>query len=673
MNDQRKPNALIDENSPYLLQHAHNPVNWQPWSEETLKIAQEEDKPLLISIGYAACHWCHVMAHETFENDAAAAAMNDRFVCVKVDREERPDIDQIYMDAVQMMTGGGGWPLNCFALPDGSPFYGGTYYPREQWIALCESVAREYRSNRQNIEKYARQMKQHLSAPYPFLVKPSDLKADEEKLAQMVNEWKSSFDLVNGGENRAPKFPMPANLEFLLAYGHLFTNKPVIDHVLLTLRRMAQGGIYDQIGGGFARYSTDKIWKVPHFEKMLYDNAQLISLFTHAFQLTHNAYFKRVVEETIGFVSRELKSPEGIFYSSLDADSEGVEGKYYTWEMPELEQILGDRLPAAREIYNFDPAGHWEDGRYIPLMPGTIKSSAERLHMPADELQIKINQIKHLLFTARQQRVRPALDDKSLASWNGLMIKALAEAAIVFKNEEYLKTAEKAARFIMQNFRMKDGGLYHSYRKGVPGIPGFLEDYSMMVDGLLALYQASFDEEWLKQSEALINFSLDHFFDPDTGFFFFTSYSHADSEFKKMEIIDGVIPSSNSVMAHLLFKHSRLLDHPEWEDIALKMLAKMAEQVLVNGSVFAHWARLLVSQIKPFYEIVVTGEEAHEKAAQLQSIYFPQAVFAAARSKSMLPIFEGRISDGKTRIFVCRNKSCRLPVTTIEGALALME
>ena len=656
-----------------MLQHAYNPVNWRPWSQETLKLAQDEDKPLLISIGYAACHWCHVMAHETFENDAAAAVMNEHFICVKVDREERPDIDQIYMDAVQLMTGGGGWPLNCFALPDGSPFYGGTYYPRDQWIALCESVAHEYHSNRRKIDDYALQMKQNFSAPYPFLVESSDLKADEEKLTLMVNEWKSSFDSINGGENRAPKFPLPANLEFLLAYGYLFNDEPFTDHVLLTLRRMAQGGIYDQIGGGFARYSTDEIWKVPHFEKMLYDNAQLITLYTHAFQMTHDTDFKQVVEETIEFVLRELTAPEGIFYSSLDADSEGVEGKYYTWEMPELEEVLGDLLPVAREIYNFNPAGHWEDGRYIPLKQGTIESATKRLNMSEVEFKSKIIQIKNILFNARQQRVRPALDDKALASWNGLMIKALAEAAIIFENKDYLKMAETAARFILNNFRMQDGGIFHSYRDGKASIPGFLEDYALLADGLFALYQAGFDEEWLRKSEELIIYCLEHFYDPQTGFFSFTSSVHADSKYKKVEIIDGVIPSSNSVLAHLLFRHSRLLDHPDWEEIAMKMLGKMEEQILSNGSMFANWAKLLVNQIQPFYEIVATGDEAVEKAAQLQSNYLPQAVIAAARSKSALPIFEGRISDGKTRIFVCRNKSCQLPVITVEEALALMK
>ncbi|MBM3137185.1 MAG: thioredoxin domain-containing protein, partial [Chloroflexi bacterium] len=598
--------------------------------------------------------------------------MNEHFICIKVDREERPDIDQIYMEAVQAMTGGG-WPLNCFALPDGRPFYGGTYYPRDQWISLCETVAREYRTNRQKIKEYARQLDQHISSPYPFLVEPADLAADGQKLASMVNEWKTTNDPDHGGENRAPKFPMPANLEFQLQYGHLFDDDAAVEHVLLTLRRMAQGGIYDQIGGGFARYSTDKKWKVPHFEKMLYDNAQLVSLYTHAFQLTRDEEFKFVVEETIEFVLRELTAPEGIFSSSLDADSEGEEGRYYTWEMPELEQILGDLLPIAREYFNFNSDGLWENRRYIPLRQGFIESVADRLDIPVDERRDKIRKIEDLVFSARQKRVRPALDDKSLASWNGLMIKAMAEAAVVFQNKDYLTKAEKAAGFILENFQMKDGGLYHSYRGGKAGIPGFLEDYALMADGLFALYQADFNEEWLNKSEELIGYCFDHFYDPQTGFFSFTSSSHSDSQYKKVEIIDGVIPSSNSVMANTLFRHSRLLDHPEWEETALKMLAKMEEQVLANGSMFAHWARLLVHQIQPFYEVAVTGEEAHEKARQLQAIYLPQVVFAAAKSKSSLPIFESRLSKEDTRIFVCQKKSCRLPVDTVPEALALIK
>lgn len=670
---QPEPNALIHESSPYLVQHAYNPVHWQPWSEETLQKAQEENKPLLISIGYAACHWCHVMAHETFEDQAAADVMNEHFICVKVDREERPDIDQIYMEAVQAMTGGGGWPLNCFALPDGRPFYGGTYYPRDQWISLCETVAREYHTNPQKIEEYASQLEQHISSPYPFLVEPADLKADGQKLARMVDGWKSTFDPIHGGENRAPKFPMPANLEFLLEYGHLFGDETSVEHVLLTLRHMAQGGIYDQIGGGFARYSTDKIWKVPHFEKMLYDNAQLISLYTHAFQLTRNEEFRTVVEESIEFVLRELTSPEGIFYSSLDADSEGVEGKYYTWKIPELEQELGNMLPVASEYYSFNSDGLWENSRYIPLRQGSIESAANHLGMPVKEFQGKASQIKGLLFSARQNRVRPALDDKSLASWNGLMIKALAEAATILENVDHLKRAETAARFILENLRMKDGGIFHSYRDGKANIPGFLEDYAMLADSLFALYQAGFDEKWLRSSEELINYSLEHFYDPQTGFFSFISSSHTDSQFTKVEIIDGVIPSSNSVMAHLLFKHSLLLDHSDWEETALMMLAKMEKQILANGSMFAHWARLLAYHIKPFYEVAVTGEDAHKKARELQAVYLPHAVFAAATARSALPLLEGRFSDESTRFFVCREKSCQLPVTKIEDALALMK
>jgi hypothetical protein len=671
--EQRTPNSLIHENSPYLLQHAHNPVRWLPWSKETLAKAQAEDKPLLISIGYAACHWCHVMAHETFEDEAAASVMNAHFICIKVDREERPDIDQIYMEATQMMTGGGGWPLNCFALPDGSPFYGGTYYPRGSWIALCENVAREFHANRLKVEQYARELKDHLAAPYPFLESPSDLRKDGRRLADMVDQWKISFDRSNGGENHAPKFPMPVNLEFLLAYGRLNKDDEVIRHVLLTLRRMAMGGIYDQIGGGFTRYSTDMIWKVPHFEKMLYDNAQLVSLYTRAWQVEPDPLFNQVVEETIAFVQRELMSPEDTFYSSLDADSESVEGKYYTWELPELEITLGDLLPAAREYYAINANGFWEDGRYILLRQGSVESVAARLDMPAAELEHEVKKINQLLLKARDQRKKPALDDKSLASWNGLMIKALAEAGTVFGRQDYLRMAEQAANFILANFMDSEGGLFHTYRNGQASIPGFLEDYASVADACFALYQSTFDERWLRHSEALVSICLKRFFIHKLGVFSFSTREANTLGISKTEIMDGVIPSSNSVIAHLLFKLSRLLDHSDWEGIALGMLARMEEQIYGNGSMFAHWARLMLFQVNPFFEIAVTGKDAGITAHQLQMRYLPNTIFAASHEPSALPILQDRFKTSETMVFVCENKACRLPVSTVEAALSLIE
>ena len=489
----------------------------------------------------------------------------------------------------------------------------------------------------------------------------------------MVDQWKASFDRSSGGENRAPKFPMPVNLEFLLAYGKLNNDDEAIQHVLLTLRRMAMGGIYDQIGGGFARYSTDKAWKVPHFEKMLYDNAQLISLNTHAWQVEPDPMFKQVGEETIAFVQRELMSPEGIFYSSLDADSEGVEGKYYTWELSELKSMLGDLLPVAREYYAIHANGHREDGRYILLRQSSFESVAARLDMTVAKLMRLVKKINQLLLNARDQRPKPALDDKSLTSWNGLMIKSLAEAGAVFGCQDYLRMAENAAEFILSKFTMSDGGLFHTYRNGLASIPGFLEDYALMADACLTLYQSTFNERWLNQSEALLNGCLEHFFIQALGFFSFSSSEANTLDIHKTEIIDGVIPSSNAVIAQLLFKLSRLLDHPDWERIALDMLARMEDQIYENGSMFAQWAQLMLFQVKPFFEVAVTGKDAQMLTRQMQMCFLPNAVFAASPEGNTLPIFQGRFNNSETLIYVCQNKTCQLLVSRAEAALALID
>ncbi|HUV16757.1 MAG TPA: thioredoxin domain-containing protein [Pelolinea sp.] len=669
MKSRNQPNSLFHENSPYLLQHAHNPVDWLPWSEETLARAQREDKPLLISIGYAACHWCHVMAHETFEDEAAAKVMNDNFICIKVDREERPDIDQIYMDAVQMMTGSGGWPLNCFALPDGSPFHGGTYFPRERWIALCKSVANEFKNNRKKILDYARHLNKEISEPYPFLSHKNELTAIPNEISGMVNRWKSNFDTKFGGGNHAPKFPMPVNLEFLLAYGYLQKDEESKNHVLLTLRRMAEGGIYDHLGGGFARYSTDLGWKVPHFEKMLYDNAQLISLYSHAFQMTKESLFRQVVEETAGFVSRELLSPEGLYYSSLDADSDGVEGKYYTWKITELKAVLGDLFPIAKEVFNINPIGLWEDDRYILLRQGELDSVALQLDLTSQELNERISDIKRILFLEREKRTRPALDNKSLTSWNGLMIKALAEANSVFNEEDYLLRAEEAGNFILVNLRMEDGGLYHSFREGKANIPGFLEDYTFFIEALIALYQATFDEKWLTTAEFFINFCIDHFLDKSSGFFFFALNHHKDNAIRKVDIIDGVIPSSNSSLAQSLFVLSRVYENQEWEEISMNMLGKMKYQIISNGSAFANWANLFLHLAHPFYEVAITGNETLAFLRGMKEYYLPNVVFAGTESNSDLSILQNRESKNETRIFICRDKVCRQPINDIDEAI----
>jgi uncharacterized protein YyaL (SSP411 family) len=671
--DHKNTNKLIEETSPYLLQHAHNPVDWHPWHQETLNKAQEEDKPLLISIGYAACHWCHVMAHESFEDEDTAAIMNDNFVCVKVDREERPDIDQIYMEAVQAMTGSGGWPLHCFALPDGKPFYGGTYFPKENWKKLLHAISREYRQNKQKLINYAGNLMEGISSPLPIHTGRMNSDFSRNKLRNMVAGWKMRFDRRYGGENRAPKFPMPMNLSFLLDYAILAEDSQVMDHIQRTLQKMATGGIYDQVGGGFARYSTDIMWKVPHFEKMLYDNAQLIPVYSRAYQAAKNPLYDSVVKETIGFLMREMKDPEGIFYSSLDADSEGVEGKFYVWGKDELKGLLGADYEFAKSIYKLNQDGYWEDGKYILMLKEALHGSPEENSLPDNHSRERISRIKNILFQARESRTRPGLDDKSLTSWNGLVIKALSDAYRVFRKQEYVDAARETAVFILNNLRSPDGELLHSYKAGKAKIHGFLEDYAFLIEGLLALYQATFEETWVREAENLTNYALKQFYNAENGFFYFTDKDRNDLITRKFELIDGVIPSSNSTMAKNLFMLSRLVERTEWETIALEMLAMMEEQVLHNAGAFSKWASLYLTQVYPFYEVAILGPEALESAAGIDKLYRPNILLTGSPNYSDLPILKNRFREEKTLIYVCRDKVCNQPVEDVAPALEVLD
>jgi uncharacterized protein YyaL (SSP411 family) len=666
-------NSLIKESSPYLLQHAHNPVNWHSWNSKTMEKAQQEGKPLLISIGYAACHWCHVMAHESFEDEETAAIMNEHFICVKVDREERPDIDQIYMEAVQAMTGSGGWPLHCFALPNGKPFYGGTYFPKENWEKLLLAVSKEFNQNKQKLVDYADQLTTGLSDPMPIkTVQPArDFSLD--KLRDMVTGWKMRFDLKNGGENRAPKFPMPVNLTFLLDYAILEDDIDVLAHLNKTLVKMANGGIYDQIGGGFARYSTDQFWKVPHFEKMLYDNAQLVSIYSRGYQATKNPIYESIVRETIQFLLRDLKDPKGIFYSSLDADSDGEEGKFYTWSLPDLKEILGTDYAFAASIFKFDQEGYWENGRYILLRQPQDSDQPISDKNLEENFEQKIIQIKRKLFFAREERVRPDLDDKSLTSWNGLMVKALADAYQVFGDPDYFDSANQVATFILNNLRNPAGGFFHTYKNGKAEIPGFLEDYAFLNEGLLSLYEASFDESWLREAEKVTNYAIDHFFDIERGFFYFTSKDQKDLITRKFELTDGVIPSSNSTMAVNLFKLSRLMENPEWEEIALEMLTRIEEVALHNAGAFSRWNTLYLSQVYPFYETTILGPDLLHFKEKMEQEYIPNMLISGSSIASDIPILIDRFIKDKTVVYVCKDKVCGQPTENIELALKTLK
>lgn len=672
MSNKKYTNSLINESSPYLLQHAHNPVNWYAWNSATLEKAVAENKLLLISIGYSACHWCHVMEHESFEDEEVAAIMNENFINVKVDREERPDIDQVYMQAVQLMTGRGGWPLNCIALPDGRPIYGGTYFNKNQWISVLNQVTTFYKNEPLKCETYAQELTNGVHQTERIIKVSDDFDFNAEHLNSCYTIFKKQFDNYEGGPNKAPKFPMPCNYVFLLRHYFHTKDESCLNQVLLTLRKMAYGGIYDQLGGGFARYSTDALWKVPHFEKMLYDNAQLISLYSEAFELTKEELFKDVVYETIAFVANELTSPDGSFYSALDADSEGVEGKFYIWIKLEILEILKEDAPLFFDYYNVNETGYWEHDYYILLRTEDDAVFAKQNNLSLSEFKIKINTLKAKVLLTREQRIRPGLDDKQLTSWNALMLKALVDASIVFNNPEFLKVAIKNANFIQTKIINNDGSLWHNYKAGKATINGFLEDYCFVIDAFIALYKATFDESWLFKSKQLLSYALDNFFDKDLAMFYFTSVKDNKLFSRKMEVHDNVIPASNSAMAKNLFFIGHYFSDSEYIGFAKQMLLNVKDDLLRFPTAYANWLQLLQYMTFNYYEVCFVGVDAQQHFKKFRLAYNPNVLPCVSVSKSDLPLMQNRNSN-ETLIYVCTDGACLLPVATPDAALALIK
>lgn len=576
-------NQLIHESSPYLLQHAHNPAYWYPWGNEALKKAKDENKLIIVSIGYAACHWCHVMEHESFENEEVANFMNDHFVAIKVDREERPDIDQVYMNAIQLMSGRGGWPLNCIALPDGRPIYGGTYFPKAQWMKLLAGVSNFALRYPEKAEEKANSLMQGIKSTETIELSSEKPVFSIRDLNHLYDSWKDNFDLVNGGNKGAPKFPMPAGYQFLLFYHYLTGNEEALKAITKTLNKMADGGIYDQIGGGFSRYSTDDLWKVPHFKKMLYDNAQLVSLYSSAYQLTKNFTYKNIVSETLDFIQRELTSAEGGFYSSLDADSEGVEGKFYAWTKAELSDILGDHAELVIDYFNVTEKGNWENSRNILFKNTNDKEIAKKYNIAEEESAKRVSEAKKLLLKERANRVRPGLDDKILTSWNALMIKGCVDAYRVFDVKIYLDIALRNAEFINSKLKSSDNRLDRNYKKGRASINAFLDDYAFTISAFTALYQATFDERWLMDAYKLAIYTISHFYNNDTGMFYYTSDIDTPLVARKMEISDNVIPSSNSEMAKNLFMLGHYFYNKDYIEKSKRMLRNVKQNALENG------------------------------------------------------------------------------------------
>ena len=655
-------NRLQQETSPYLLQHAQNPVDWFAWGEEALQKAKTENKPILVSIGYSACHWCHVMEHECFEKDEVAEVMNAFFVNIKIDREERPDIDAIYMDAVQAMGVQGGWPLNVFLMPDGKPFYGGTYFPKENWVQLLKSVNNGFVNHREELQKSAEGFTENMlfkeSEKYGLSFENQVF--TKEDLDKMYQKLANTFDEDWGGFERSPKFPMPSIWQFLMRYSHVKQDEKAINHLTLTLNKMAIGGIYDQLGGGFARYSVDGEWFCPHFEKMLYDNGQLVSLYSEAYTYTKNQLYKETVYETINWLKREMTSIEGGFYSALDADSEGVEGKFYVWTKSEIEEVLGEDSEEFCKIYQVTEHGNWEHGVNILWKNETILNSNQSQNIQK-------------LLQKRTGRIRPGLDDKILCSWNGLMLNGLVDAYRAFGEEDFLNLALRNAHFIKDNF-LKDSVLSHSYKNGETKIQGFLEDYATVIEAYLNLYQATFDENWLYLSEKLALYVFQNFWDEDDQLFFFTDKDAENLIVRKKEIFDNVIPASNSIMARNYYTLGLILDRQDFIDLSKLMLAKMKDLLIKNVDYLTNWACLATQMVSPTAEIAIVGKNYLKSREELDSRYYPNKILSATVSESQLPLLENRkAKTDETLIYVCYNKTCQLPVKSVDEAFEMLD
>lgn len=664
-------NHLINESSPYLLMHAHNPVDWYPWGDEALEKAKKENKLIIVSIGYAACHWCHVMEHESFEDPEVAEVMNAHFVSIKVDREERPDIDQVYMNAAQLITGGGGWPLNAVCLPDGRPFFAGTYFPKENWVNLLNRIQELYAQSPEKLQAQAASITNGIRSSEAVVLNTVKPDFTMKELEQMFAGWKGRIDYQWGGSRDAPKFPTPIDYRYLLHFHHLTGNKTALEAVTVTLDRMAWGGIYDQAGGGFARYSVDAHWKVPHFEKMLYDNAQLVSLYSAACQLTKKDLYKRVVYETLAFVERELTSPEGGFYSSLDADSEGEEGKFYVWTETELKTLLGGDAQLVMDYYNVTGQGNWEHGNNILFRTQSDEAFAESRGITLEQLRQKVSGANKKLLTARSSRQRPPLDDKILTAWNALMTIGYIDAYRVFDEPRFLEAAQRNLDFLMKHALQKDGDgrLNRNFKDGKSSINGFLDDYAFFIRALMDMYQATFDEKWLVKADQIAAYVQEHFYDEKSGMFFYTSDIDPRLIARKMELADNVIPGSNSEMALNLYKLGEYFYKKEYIQRSKQMLNNVKDRVVNHGGYFANWAILMSYFVSPPYEVAIVGPQWQAKRRELDRHFIPDMLLMGGAQEGSLPLLKDKLIKGQTTIFVCKNKSCRMPVSEVKEAL----
>lgn len=680
------PNHLIHETSPYLFQHAHNPVNWYPWSEEALEKAKLENKPILVSIGYSACHWCHVMERESFEDVETAQVMNEHFVNIKIDREERPDLDHIYMDAVQAMTGSGGWPLNVFLTPDRKPFYGGTYFPpvaaynRPSWKDVLVGVSKAFIEKKHEIDAQSENLTSHLLQSNAFGIS-KDIDATQlfnlEKLHEAAKNVMSTADRQKGGFGAAPKFPQTFTIQFLLRYYQSTTPSQLSEEAkqqaLLSLDRMIEGGIYDQLGGGFARYSTDADWLAPHFEKMLYDNALLVSVLSEAYQLTKKERYREVIAETMKFIQREMLHPENGFYAALDADSEGEEGKFYVWGYEEAKDLLGADADLFCEYYDITPKGNWEEKNILRVRE-PLEEFAKKRGIQIGELKQVILRSKEKLLEVRSQRIRPGLDDKIILGWNALMNTACSKAYAATGEEGYRHLAVGNMQFLLDRIQANESGIfYHTWKNGKAKYPAFLDDYAYLVQALILLQEITADIKWLEKAKQVTENVISQFSEEETGYFYYTGKDQEDVIIRKKEVYDGAVPSGNAVLATNLHHLSILLDRKEWKERSEKMVLALGKAIIRYPGSFGVWAALILEKQVGTNEIAVIGKDHHMMAAEILSNYIPHHVLMSAEigSKSY-PLIANKPSSKKTFVYLCRDYTCEQPVDSVKALMSLI-
>lgn len=672
-------NRLAQETSLYLLQHAHNPVDWYPWGPEALETARRENKPILVSIGYSACHWCHVMERESFEDPATAEVMNRYFVNIKIDREERPDLDHIYMDAVQAITGSGGWPLNVFLLPDARPFYGGTYFPpvpvqgRPSWKQVLVHMEKMFREKPHELESQATNLVAHIGDGNLSFTVPVDLPLEEEILGKITLGLLNNADTRLGGFGRAPKFPQTFSITYLLRHAHFHNDRAALDHALLSLDKMLEGGIYDQIGGGFARYSTDAEWLAPHFEKMLYDNALLIGTYAEAYQLTRLDRYEVAIGETIAWLEREMTGPDGELFAALDADSEGVEGKFYVWSRQEWDEILGPDAEWTARYFDITQSGNWEHSN-IPRVVSTLETIVEELGYAVPDIAEKLAECKQKLLTARVKRIRPALDDKVLTGWNALMITALCKAFAATGNFSYRDKAMAAMRFLENHVRDDQGQWLHTYQKGRSKTPAFLDDLAYLAQAYIHLQPVICDVECFAKAKTIVEYVLENFLDESGGMFYYTGRSQTDVVVRKTEVYDGALPSGNSVMLYNLQVLSEVFGKTEWAVMAEKMLTPMLNALSKYPVSFGNWCLLLQRVLKLPCQIVAVGKGVLDSVPGLLKPYRPNVTFAVSEKPfGELSLLQGKsIESEEVRFYFCRDQACSVPLDTL-GALHDLE